>query len=136
VLHLLHAIQNLDRARQFVALETLDRGVELVNDELEPELGDLMLNDEQHLIVLWRIANRLLRAQQFVELQISVVAKLVSADRPDLGNQGSIFFRPGFCCHCVRLGLRLAAVARPGTITQFLPRAEASSSALCADLGQ
>src|SRR5688572_32042248 len=52
VLHLLHAIQDLDRPRQLVELQTLDGGVELVQDQLEPELGNLMLNDEQHLVVL------------------------------------------------------------------------------------
>ena len=60
VLHLLHAIQDLDGARQLVALQAFDRGIELVQNQLEPELGDLMLDDEQHLVVLGCTADPLL----------------------------------------------------------------------------
>jgi hypothetical protein len=39
-----------------------------VYDELDPELGDLVLDDEQHLVVVWRIAERMLRGKQAIEL--------------------------------------------------------------------
>ena len=119
MLHLLHAIQDLDRARQLVALQAFDRGVELVQDQLEPQLGDLMLDDEQHLVVLGRIADRLLRAQQLVELQIGVVADFVGAGRLGVDCHWNVFFRPRFCCHRVDSACRLAAVVRRNTITQF-----------------
>src|SRR6188472_3600465 len=76
VLHLLHAIQDLDAARQLILAQALHCSVELVQDQLEPQLRDLMLNDEQQLIVLGRLAERLLRAQQLVELQVGFVADL------------------------------------------------------------
>ena len=87
-------------------LQAFDRGVELVQDQLEPELGDLMLDDEQHLVVLGRTADRLLRTQQLVELQIGVVADFVGADRLGFDCHWNVFFRLRFCCHCVRLGRR------------------------------
>src|SRR6185503_19904402 len=49
MLHLLHVIQDLDRSRQLIALQTLNNGIELIQDQLEPQLSNLMLNDEQHL---------------------------------------------------------------------------------------
>ena len=48
----------------------------LVEDQLEPQLRDLVLDDEQQLVVLGRGADRLLRAEQLVELQVSLVANL------------------------------------------------------------
>ena len=76
MLNLLHAIQNLDAARQLVLAQELDRRVDLVQDQLEPQLRDLVLDDEQQLVVLGRGADRLLRAQQLVELQVGLVADL------------------------------------------------------------
>jgi hypothetical protein len=40
-----------------------------VDHELHPQLGDLVLDDEQHLVVARRIAERLLRGQQRRQLQ-------------------------------------------------------------------
>jgi hypothetical protein len=104
VLHLLYAIEYFDGARQLVALQTFDRGVELVQDQLEPELRDLMLNDEQHLVVLGSVADRLLRAQQLVELQVEVVANFGAGSRRRR-RCWNVFFRTGLLCHFVRLGL-------------------------------
>ncbi len=51
-----------------------DRCAQLVDHQLHPQLGDLMLHDEQHLVVVRRLAQRLLREQP-VELEIAAVAR-------------------------------------------------------------
>jgi hypothetical protein len=78
MLHLLHAIQDLDAARELVRLQALHRSIDLVQHELEPELRHLVLDDEQQLVVLRRAGDGLLRAQQLVELQIGFVADLAA----------------------------------------------------------
>ena len=60
-LHLLDAREHLQRRVDVVDAQARDRFAQLVDDQLHPELGDLMLNDEQHLVVMRRIAERLLR---------------------------------------------------------------------------
>jgi hypothetical protein len=39
-------------------------GFQLVDHQLHPQLGHLMLHDEQHLVVMRRLAARLLGAEQ------------------------------------------------------------------------
>src|SRR4029079_4761328 len=73
MLNLLHAVQHLDAARQLVLAEELDRRVDLVENQLEPQLRDLVLNDEQTIVVVRRSADRLLSAEQLVELQVGLV---------------------------------------------------------------
>ncbi len=76
MLNLLYAVQHLDAARQLVLAQELDRRVDLVKDQLEPQLRDLVLDDEQQLVVLGRGTDRLLRAEQLVELEVGLVADL------------------------------------------------------------
>jgi hypothetical protein len=78
MLNLLDAVQDLDAARELIALQADDCRIQLMQQELEPELGDLMLNDEQHLIVFRGLAERLLSTQQFIELQIRFVSDLTA----------------------------------------------------------
>ena len=78
MLHLFDAIQHLDALRQLIVLQKQDGGIDLVDHELEPQLRHLMLDDEQHLVVLGRVADRLLRGEQPVELQIGLVAHLAA----------------------------------------------------------
>ena len=57
-------------------VKRLDHGVQLVEDELEPQLIGLVHDDEQHLIVgLAAVgpAQRVLSRQQPIEIQILVV---------------------------------------------------------------
>ena len=49
-----------------------DRRAQLVQHELHPQLAGLVLHDEQHLVVVGR--QRLLRAQDLVEVQVVAVA--------------------------------------------------------------
>ena len=133
------------RARQLVALQTLDRRVELVQDQLEPQLRDLVLDDEQHLVVLGSVADRPLRAQQLVELQIRVVAELRCGPVGSASTAtGTSFSGSGFVV-IVRDSAARRIVARD-TITQFrtayrrlrheTPVTAPHGSALRADLGQ
>jgi hypothetical protein len=42
--------------------------------QFEPQLGGLVLDDEQHFVVVFRIADRVLRAEQGWQLQVGGVA--------------------------------------------------------------
>jgi hypothetical protein len=81
MLNLLDAVQHLDAARQLVLAQERDRRVDLMEDQLEPQLRDLVLDDEQKLVVLGRGADRLLRAEQLVELKIGLVTDLAVRTR-------------------------------------------------------
>jgi hypothetical protein len=52
---------------QVVGAEQASGRPELVDHQLEPQLGGLVLDDEQHLVVLRWVALRLLGRQQPVE---------------------------------------------------------------------
>src|SRR5205823_13708757 len=47
----------------------------LVQQELEPQLVDLVDDDEEHLIVLDRLRQRLLQGEQLIELEIGRVGQ-------------------------------------------------------------
>ena len=49
------------------------RRVQLVQQQLHPQLGDLVLHDEEQLVVLHRLAARVLRRQQGVEVEVGAV---------------------------------------------------------------
>ena len=49
-----------------------------MDHQLQPQLGHLMLDDEQHLVVIWRIRQRYLRRQQRRQLQIAAVTEPVT----------------------------------------------------------
>ena len=55
----------------------IDRGVELVDHQLHPELGDLMLNDEQHLVVMLGLRERMLLREQALQREIARVAETI-----------------------------------------------------------
>ena len=67
------------RARPFCAGprsssgQALEHGVELVDDQPHPQLRRLVLDDEQQLVVVLGLAERMLGAQQPVEIQIAGV---------------------------------------------------------------
>ncbi len=56
-------------------------GLQLVDHQLHPQLGGLVLDDEQHLVVPWRRARtareRVLRRQQPVEPQVARIGEAV-----------------------------------------------------------
>jgi hypothetical protein len=68
----LHPGEDLLHRAQVVALQVADRRAQLVDHQLHPQLGDLVLDDEQHLVVV-RPAHRLLRLQQAVQPQVAAV---------------------------------------------------------------
>ena len=59
------------RVAELVFGHISNRGAQLVQHQLHPQLAGLVLNDEQHFIVVWRAW--LLRAQQFVEMQVVAI---------------------------------------------------------------
>jgi hypothetical protein len=64
----------LQRRRELVVAKLLACGRELVEHELQPELGRLMLDDEQQLVVMEWVAERALRRQQGGEIEVAAVA--------------------------------------------------------------
>jgi hypothetical protein len=70
-LDLLHAREDLEAGGEAVLPDMLDRRGELVDHELHPQLRGLVLDDEQHLVVVRRA--RLLRAEQALELKVAAV---------------------------------------------------------------
>jgi hypothetical protein len=80
--------QPLQRRRQVVGRDQRDRRPQLVRQLLEPQLGDLVLDDEQHLVVVVR--DGLLRRQQRRQVEIARVRQLAAQvgrdpvlDRPE-----------------------------------------------------
>jgi len=70
-LDLLHASENLEAWFELVGLDVLHRGAQLVDHELHPELARLVLDDEEHLVVM--IAERLLAREETIETEIAAV---------------------------------------------------------------
>ena len=52
---------------------------QLVEHELEPELGRLVLNDEQQLVVVRRVTPRPLRGEQHLEPEVRGVVEVLTA---------------------------------------------------------
>ena len=72
----------LQRRAEVVGAEPGGGAAELVQDQLEPQLRGLVLDDEQHLVVVLRSADRLLGAEQRRQLQVGRVAH-PGAEVPD-----------------------------------------------------
>ena len=58
---------------QLVGRDQRHGGAQLVDDQLHPEFGGLVLDDEQHLVV--PVRQRDLRAEQLVEVQVAAVVE-------------------------------------------------------------
>ena len=68
-----HPGQDLQARRGVVCGEVRDRRLEFVDDQLEPQLRGLVLDDEQHLVVVRRVAQRMLGVQHPVQAQVALV---------------------------------------------------------------
>ena len=68
-----NAAKMLRDAEQIVAVERRHGCVDLVQQLLEPELVDLMDDDEEHLVVVLRPRERLLQAEKLLYLQIGTI---------------------------------------------------------------
>src|SRR5262249_59468762 len=60
---------------RLVALQRRDRTVQLMDFQLEPKLGRLVLHDEQELVMMRRRRQRLLHREEPVKLQIGLVVE-------------------------------------------------------------
>ena len=56
----------------------LRRRAQLVKHELEPELGRLVLDDKEHLVVVLGLAERPLRGEQVVETEVRGVIEVLA----------------------------------------------------------
>ena len=63
--------QHLEGAAQFIRSDATDRAVQFVQHQFHPQLAGLVLDDEQHLVVVGR--QRLLRVQHLVEMQVVAI---------------------------------------------------------------
>ena len=61
--------------------DVVDGGGELVDDELDPELGDLMLDDEQHFVMMLGLRERALLREEVGLTGEAVAEKVLSALR-------------------------------------------------------
>ena len=78
LLDLLDAREDLLARVELVALQVRDRRAQFVDHQLHPQLGRLVLDDEQHFVVVRRVRQRLLRRQQRVQLQVAAVAQAIA----------------------------------------------------------
>ena len=92
-LDVLDARDALERGLQLVVRNERPRGEQLVPHELEPELARLMLDDEEHLVVMLRRADGHLGREHPVELQVRAVAHPVLEVGDDLGFDGAFVRR-------------------------------------------
>ena len=84
-LDLLHAREDLEAGRERVGLHVRDRRGELVDHQLHPQLGGLVLDDEQHLVVVRRA--RALRGEQPLEPQVAAVRRVGR----EVGDEAGVF---------------------------------------------
>ena len=68
--------QALERRAQLVGGELPLHRAQLVQHQLEPQLGGLVLQDEQQLVVVLGHADRVLRGQDLVQVQVLAVREI------------------------------------------------------------
>ena len=73
LLDVLDPRQPLERGGEVVGAQQRAGRAQLVDHQLEPQLARLVLDDEEQLVVLRRVAQRLLGRQQQVEAQVVAV---------------------------------------------------------------
>ena len=73
VLDVLDPCHPLERGGEVVGAQQRAGRAQLVDHQLEPELAGLVLDDEEQLVVLRRVRQRLLGRQQHVEAQVVAV---------------------------------------------------------------
>src|SRR3954470_11168839 len=86
-LHLLYAREDLEAGLQAIAAHVGDGGGELVDHQLHPQLGHLVLHDEQHLVVVQRA--RALGGQELLEAEVAAIRRVGG----ELGNDARIILR-------------------------------------------
>ncbi len=89
ILDALDAGDALEGFAQVISGQQLAGGGELVQQLLEPELGGLVLDDEQHLVVVLRVAHRMLRGEQLVQRQVRPVGHPPGKVGDDPGFEGA-----------------------------------------------
>ncbi len=85
----LDARQDLEARVQRVGANKVDGRLQFVDHQLHPQLRDLVLDDEQHLVVARRLpvaaGQRYLRRQQVVEAKVAAVRQAVRQVGDDAG---------------------------------------------------
>src|SRR5664279_1030397 len=72
-LHVFHPGQPLERGAEVVRGDQRHRGPDLVDHQLHPQLGGVVHDDEEHLVVM--IREWLLRTEQLVQVQVAAVVE-------------------------------------------------------------
>jgi hypothetical protein len=70
--------QHLEGRLQIIGADPIAGGAELMTNELQPQLGGLVLDDEQHLVVLSRPGT--LRREELIEREVVAIAHLAAAE--------------------------------------------------------
>jgi hypothetical protein len=83
----------LERRPQVVRGQLPLHGAQLVQDQLEPELRGLVLQDEEQLVVVLGDADGMLRRQDLVEMQVPPVGQIDLEVPDDSGLQGPLVRR-------------------------------------------
>jgi hypothetical protein len=74
-------------------------GLQLVNDQFHPQLGHLVLHDEQHFVVVRRLAQRLLGRQQGVQPQVAAIGQSTIQVEFDTGLEVALILGHGLPCN-------------------------------------
>ena len=119
------ARQHLEGALQLIAGDRRGGRLELVQQQLHPQLADLVLDDEEHLVVRFRAA--LLGAEHVVEMQVVAVAHV--AAEVELRR---VFFTAGGRCDLARVGHHVTAARRLNRGSRQTPLASTSASTCAA----
>jgi len=82
--------QSLERRGQVIGDQQASSRTKLVHHELEPQLGRLVLDDEEQLVVLSRLAARVLGTEQLVEGQVVAVGHAAAEVALDPGLEVSL----------------------------------------------
>src|SRR5215469_2874935 len=84
--------QNLEAGIKLVTLHMPYRGREFMYQLLNPKLRYLMLNNEQHFVMMLRMGERMLLRQQAIQTQIPCIAHPVAKISEDAGFQWPYVF--------------------------------------------
>src|SRR5690606_25668437 len=94
-LDVLHAGDPLERRLGLVGPDQLPRRAQLVQHQLEPQLGGLVLDDEEHLVVPHRHRPRVLRGQHPSQVEVLPVGQVAGKVPLDPLLQGTLAALPG-----------------------------------------
>ena len=103
LLNLLDPSEDFHARVGIIAGQMTDGGAQFMNDQLEPQLRGLMLNDEQHLIVVSGVAQGFLCVENTVQLEVLAVIQATVQIRPNRRFQYAFVVLGGHGVHLANL---------------------------------